>query len=427
VITTFRTIVLATILLLVTAVIVSGQGLPTASPEDVGLSGERLARIKPVMEQYVTQKKIVGGVTLVARRGKVAYLETFGMQDSEAGKPMRTDTIVRIASMTKPVTATAAMILYEEGKFLLSDPVSKYIPEFKDPHVVVPNPDSSSSFIIVPAKREITIRMLLNHTSGLTYGGGKLGDYYSKAGVTGWQPRDRGTIGDMVKKLAPLPLNHQPGEEWAYGLSQDVLGYLIEIVSGMPLDQFFRERIFEPLRMNDTFFFPPEAKLSRLSPNYTMTADGVIERQKDAPGEIITQDRGIYFSGGGGLYSTATDYVRFAQMLLNGGELDGVRILSRKTVELMTTDSTGGIVILEGTGDTQATHGDRYGLGLGIRGEPGDIESTGTFGWGGAFHTLFWVDPKEELIGIFMTQLGSMADKSQHRKFRVMAYAAIID
>ncbi|MCE5251489.1 beta-lactamase family protein [bacterium] len=403
-----------------------GQGLPSAAPGDVGFSPERLNRIAPVMQQYVDQNRIAGCLVLVARHGKVAYFKEFGMSDKEAGKPMKSDAIFRIASMSKPVTATAVMMLYEEGRFLLSDPVSKYIPEFRNMQVLVAD-SGGGSMKLVPATREITIRMLLNHTSGITYGGGKLSDYYTKAGISTGLRSEDGTIGDMVKKLAGLPLNHNPGDEWAYGLSQDVLGYFVEVVSGMPFDRFLEERIFKPLGMKDTCFFPPEAKLPRVATLYIKNKEGGIDRQKPEDARALYYGPRKYFSGGGGLHSTVSDYARFAQMLLNGGELDGVRLLSRKSVELMTSDSTGGIDILGDSPDTRATHGDRYGLGLGIHLSPADMESSGTFGWGGAFHTLFWVDPKEDLIGIFMSQLGGEGDKSQHRKLNVLVYQAIID
>ena len=405
---------------------VSPQELPTAAPEKVGLSSDRLNRIGPVMQTYVDEKRIPGYVTLIARRGKVVHLETFGLMDTESGKTMRTDTIFRIASMTKPITATAAMILYEEGHFLLSDPVSKYIPEFKGMQILVPS-SSGDSHSLIPAKREITIRHLLNHTSGITSGSGVLNEYYRKAGISSGSRAKNGTIGDMVKKLAGLPLAHHPGAAWSYGLSNDVIGYFIEVISGMPLDEFFRERIFEPLGMKDTYFYPPEEKLPRLATYYIVNKDGSLNRQPKEATEAMFYGPRTYFSGGGGLCSTVSDYFRFAQMLLNGGELDSIRILGRKTVELMTTDSTGGIDILNDSPDIRATQGDRYGLGLGFRFYPGDIESIGTFGWGGAYHTLFWVDPKEEMVGIFMSQVRGERDKSQLRKFRILSYQAIID
>ncbi|MFC1693136.1 serine hydrolase domain-containing protein [Candidatus Latescibacterota bacterium] len=406
------------------------QGLPSAVPEDVGLSSERLNRISKVLQEFVDQKKISGMVTLVARHGKVAHLEAFGMKDIEAGEQMRVDTMFRIASMTKPVTAVAAMILYEEGHFLLSDPISRYIPEFKNPRVLVPSSPgdvSSRAYTIVPAKSEITILNLLNHTSGLTYGAGYLGEFYRDAGISNGLSSTEGTIGDMVKKLAKLPLYHHPGEDATYGLSLDVLGYIVEIVSGIPLDRFFHERIFNPLDMNDTYFYPPEDKLHRVAALYARNEKGGIDSQQERKIPSVLLGPRTYFAGGGGLVSTISDYARFAQMLLNGGELDGVRLLSRKTVELMTTNSLGELYILKDYNDTRATHGDKYGLGLGIRTERGDIESIGTFGWGGAFHTLFWVDPKEDMVGIFMSQLQASGNLYQHKKFRILAYQAIVD
>ena len=392
------------------------------APEEAGMDEARLERIGPSMKRFIDEGDIRGCVTLVARHGKVVQFDGYG----KVGK----DTIFRIASMTKPVTAVAALILYEEGRFLLDDPLAKYIPEFADPVVLEPLPPGESSgkpYRIVPAYQEITVRHIFNHTSGITYGGGMLREFYDKENIGSGLRVSEDTIGDMVKRLADLPLAHHPGEAWAYGLSNDVLGYFIEVVSGKPLDEFVRERIFEPLGMDDTAFYPPESKLDRVALMSSCDADGVLHSQPDAERDAYLRGPRRYFSGGGGLFSTASDYYRFAQMLLNGGELDGVRILGRKTVELMTSDSTGGIDILGGTGHTRATHGDRYGLGLGIRACPGDIESIGTFGWGGAFNTLFWVDPAEDMIGIFMSQVRGQPDKTMHRVFRIHAYSAIAD
>ncbi|MBN1291953.1 MAG: beta-lactamase family protein [Candidatus Latescibacteria bacterium] len=402
------------------------QGLLSATPEQVGMSSARLARITPVMQKYVDSHRIPGCVTLIARHGKIVHMESYGQTAFGTGEPMTENIIFRIASMTKPITAVAAMMLYEEGCFLLSDPIGKYIKEFSNMQVIKSS-NNGDSFELVPAQGEITIRHLLNHTSGITYGSGKLSEFYTNAGVSSGLQSTDGMIGDMVKKLAGLPLQHNPGEEWSYGLSNDVIGYFIEIVSGMTLDEFFRERIFKPLRMNDTYFFPPDEKLSRLATYYIKNKNGGLDRQSQESVDAMYTGPHTYFSGGGGLCSTVKDYARFSQMLLNGGELDGVRILSRKTVELMTHDTTGGIDILRESDDTRATHGDRYGFGVGIRFYPGDIESVGTFGWGGAYHTLFWIDPKEELIGIFMSQIRGEGDKSQHRKFRILTYQAIID
>ena len=408
------------------------QGLPTATPEAVGLSSERLERINRVMEEYVKQEDIAGVVTLVARRGKLAHLEAFGMMDIENGKPMRTDTIFRIASMTKPITSVAVMMLYEEGHFLLSDPVSKYIPEYKNPKVLAPEADEDSDSIppaTVPADREITIRHLLNHTSGITYNwNGKLGKTYNEAGVTNGIVQTDGIIGEKMKILAGLSLLHHPGEAFEYGLSIDVLGYLVEVVSGMTLDEFFHKRIFEPLGMKDTHFFIPEEKLPRLAAVYRRISAGDLERLSEEPITEGTNTYSIsypyqgpqsYFSGGGGLSSTASDYARFLQMMLNGGELNGVRLLSPKTVELMTTNSVGE---LAGNMD--------FGLGFAIRTERGlhgELASNGAYSWGGFFYTGFSVDPEEEMIYIFMSQLHPTGGLTLGNKFEVLVYQALVD
>lgn len=403
-------------------------GLPRATPEAVGLSAERLARIRPVIQQAVDQGKIAGAVTLILRNGKVAHLDAVGQMDE--GKPMRTDALFRIASMSKAVTSVAVMMLYEEGRFLLDDPIEKYIPEFKGVQVAVPSSEKQS-VDLVPTTRSITIRHLLTHTSGLTYrfiGTTPWAKIYQEAGINDGLAQTDLTLADNVKRLAKLPLMHQPGERFSYGLSTDVLGYLVEVLSGMTLDEFFRRRIFEPLRMTDTGFYPPESKLDRLAAVYNQLPDGHIKRLDD---EVI--DRGYlvysasypykgakrYYSGGAGLVASISDYGRFLQMLLNGGELDGARILGRKTVELMTVNHVGDLYGAQG-----------FGLGfsivrdLGKGNEPGSV---GQYGWGGFFYTNFFVDPKEKMIGLFMSQLYPANEVKLHERFRALAYQAIVD
>ncbi|MCE5252477.1 beta-lactamase family protein [bacterium] len=400
---------------------VFGQGFPTARPEEVGLSSRRLDRINTVMKRYIDNKQITGMVTLVARHGKIAHYESFGMMDIEAGKPMTKDAMFRIASMSKAITSTAVMILYEEGRILLSDPVSKYIPEFKNPQVMVPS-STGNSYTLVPAKSEITIRNLLNHTSGITYGDGLQSDLYKKAGMTVGLTPTQGTIGEMIRKLAGLPLISNPGEEFHYGMSIDVLGYLVEVVSGKTFDEFLRERIFLPLNMNDTYLVLPKEKLPRLARLYSLNPKGGFTKDAVDPAYLCTQ---TYFSGGAGLVSTAPDYLRFAQMILNGGKLDGVRILSRKTVELMTTNSIGDLYSA-----FRPNSGDKFGYGFGIRSERGkydELESLGIVGWDGAYYTRFWIDPEEDMIGIFMSQMGSYWDKTLVNTYRVLVYQAIDD
>jgi CubicO group peptidase (beta-lactamase class C family) len=403
------------------------QELPSVKPDTVGLSSERLERIATTVQRSIDDKRIAGAVTLVARRGHVAWFKAQGMMDREAGKPMRPDTIFRLCSMTKPITSVAVMMLYEEGGFLLDDPISKYLPEFKNPKVLV-KPATGEPYII-PATREITIRDLLRHTSGLTYHWNELlGPMYDKAGVAhGVLPFD-GTLEDSVKHLASLPLLFNPGERWEYGMNVDVLGRLVEVVSGKTLDEFFRVRIFEPLGMKDTYFFPPENKLDRLAAAYTYYDGKGLNRFPDTP---ITEGPLVYsadypyrgpkklFSGGGGLNSTAADYLRFCQMMLDGGKVGNTQLLSRKSVELMTHDQLGKI------GPDQG-----FGLGFsvdGVKAPLAGLGSPGEYGWGGFFYTTFSIDPKEQMIVIFMGQLHPTGGLTLDREIKVLAEQAIID
>ncbi|UCD52644.1 MAG: beta-lactamase family protein [Phycisphaerales bacterium] len=391
-----------------------------ALPEDVGLSSDRLGRIDKVMQQYVDEGKVAGVVTLVAREGQIVHHKAVGKSDIEANRPMTTDSLFRIASMSKPITATAVMILYERGEFLLNDPVSKYIPEFAKPDVLVRSDDGTLTR--EPARREIAIRHLLNHTSGLTYGSGAQGDLYKAANITsGLSPSDD-TIGAMVKRLAKLPLISHPGEEVHYGLSIDVLGYLVEVISGQDLRSFCRQEIFQPLGMKNTHFVLPEKKVPRLARLYYLTESGSLEKDATDPAFLTEQP---LFSGGAGIVSTASEYARFAQMILNNGQLDGVRIISRKTVELMTSNSLGHLYA-----PFRYNSGDKLGYGFGIRTERGEfdeLESLGIVGWDGAYFTRFWIDPKERLIGVFMTQMGDYWQADLAAKYRVLIYQAIID
>lgn len=425
---------------------VLAQELSVVKPEEVGLSPERLDRIHKVMQEHVDQNHIAGAVVLIARHGKVAYLESFGMRDIENKKPMQPDTIFRIASMTKPITSLAVMMLYEEGHFLLSDPISKFIPEFKNSKVAVRSAVLENPFvppyILVPAKREITIRDLLTHTSGITYrfwGRDYFADLYKEAGISDGLVQTEGTIADEVKKLAQLPLTNQPGEAYEYGLNTDVLGYLVEVISGKTLDKFFQERIFTPLNMKDTHFFLPEEKLPRLSAVYTSNETGGIKKLSDEPvqeGEHTVYSASFhykgprtFFSGGAGLVSTITDYYRFLQMLLNEGELNGVRLVSRKTVELMRSNHIGNLNMW--LGGFLGNPEDGFGLGFGVVRDidrAGDMMgSAGTYYWNGFFSTSFWIDPKEDLIGIFMTQFRPFSPHNILKQFRVLTYQAIGD
>ena len=346
---------------------------------------------------------------------------------------MRTDHIFRICSMTKPITSVAVMMLYEEGRFTLNEPVSDFIPEFKDVKVLeppYPQDKTSPPGATVAAKRPITIRHLLTHTSGLTYHwNDRVGRAYVEAGIGAGLLQQEGTIGDGVKKLARIPLLFQPGDAWEYSLADDVLGYLVEVVSGMPLDEFFRQRIFRPLGMKDTGFFLPDEKVPRLATAYTYYPDKglqpILEKQAVKEGQFsYSADypyRGprTYFSGGGGLCSTVEDYYRFCQMMLNGGELNGVRLLSRKSVELMSQNHTQGKLQEMG-----------YGLGFGVTSEPRfltELGSVGSYYWGGFYYTSFVIDPKERLIAIFMGQLHPTGGLNLDEKAIRLAYQAIKD
>jgi len=403
------------------------QDLPQAKPESVGLSSDRLERIATTVQRNIDDKRIAGAVTLVYRRGKVVWFKPQGMMDRETAKPMRPDAMFRICSMTKPITSVAVMMLYEEGRFLLEDPVSKYLPEFKNPKVLV-KPATGEPYSI-PATHEITIRDLLRHTSGLTYHwNSDLGPLYVKANVAhGLLPYD-GTIEDNVKRLATVPLLFNPGDRWEYSLGVDVLGRLVEVVSGKPLDEFFRTRVFEPLGMKDTYFYPPDNKLDRLATAYTYYADKGLNRFPDTP---ITEGSTSYsadypyhgpkklFAGGAGLVSTTADYLRFCQMMLDEGKTGNTRLLSRKSVELMTHDQLGKI------GPDQG-----FGLGFGVDGVKAPLSELGTpgeFNWGGFFYTGFSIDPKEQMIVIFMAQLHPTGDLTLDRQVHELAYQAIND
>ena len=381
-----------------------GQGLPMVVPEEGGVSAERLERIRPVMQGYVDDGRLPGFLTVVARRGKIVHFETIGMRDVENEKPVEPDTIFRIYSMSKPITSVAVMILYEEGHFQLGTPVSKFIPEFENMKVY--NEDQTE---ILDANKEITIKHLLMHTAGLTYGWGDkpVDERYKELKIF----ENGSTLADMVKKLGDIPLVHEPDERWTYGVSTDVLGYLVEVVSGMPFEEFLQTRLFVPLGMVDTAFSVPPEKRDRFAALYRPDKEGGLERVGDAP--LANDEVSFFPSGGGGLVSTAADYMRFSQMLLNGGELDGVRILGKKTVELM----------------RYPHHDDWFGLGFAVvtyKEPPNTLESVGNFSWGGAAATIFWIDPQEELVGLLMTQLLNNPHPFQ-QQFKVLTYQALTE
>ena len=390
------------------------------------MSAQRLARIRTAMQRYVDRGEVPGMVTLVARKGQVVHFEAVGHRDAEAKTPITTDTIFRIASMTKPITSVALMMLYEEGHFLLSDPIEKWLPEFSDMKVLEPAPADErvpTPHTAVPARRPISIKHLLTHTAGLpnAYRGPTRGEYLKIR--LGRKPTD--TMADSIAQLAKLPLNFHPGKAWEYGPATNVVGRLVEVISGQSLDEFFRQRIFEPLGMHDTHFYLPTGKLDRFAALYRPGEDNKIElTEKATPESRWVKEPHVYFAGAGGLVSTAGDYFRFHQMMLGGGESRGVRLLGRKTVELMTSNHIGDLPIwLIGPG---------YGFGLGYSvvkdvGQTALPASVGTYSWGGAFCTYFWVDPAEELIGIVMTQVRPYTHLNIRQEFQVLACQAIVD
>jgi CubicO group peptidase (beta-lactamase class C family) len=402
------------------------DGVPTAQAETVGMSTERLERIDSVMQAYIDRRETAGVVTLVARKGKVVHFSALGERDAESGAPMTHDSIFRIASMTKPIASVALMMMYEEGRFQLRDPISKWLPEFADMRVAIPSPPQervTGRYKTVPAETRITVQQILTHTAGLpnSYRGITQPEFQRMSAQT--TPGD--TVGDMIKRLAALPLNFQPGEHWEYGRATDVVGRLVEVMSGQTLDEFFKERIFAPLNMTDTHFFLPQSKLDRFTALYGPDANGKITLSEapTAASRYVAEPH-TYFSGAGGLVSTARDYFRFQQMMLNGGELEGTRLLSRKTVEMMTANHTGDKGIwLAGPG---------YGFGLGYAivtdlGPAATPRSEGSYYWSGAFGTIFWVDPVEEVIGIVMQQLRPYTHINVRPDMASMTYQAIVD
>lgn len=398
---------------------------PAADAAALGFDPGRLQRLDAVIQDHVDRKQIAGGIIYIARDGKVAHQRTYGMQDIEAARPMAPDAIFRIASMSKAVTSVAIMMLYEEGKFRLHDPVSKFIPGFARSVVAVKPSDANparegKAYATEPAKRPIQIRDLLTHTAGLTYGDGLASADYKAANLVGWNfTQHDETIGEAITRLSKLPLHGQPGEVYQYGFSTDVLGYVVEVASGLPLDRFVEERIFRPLKMVDTCFYLPPGKSARLANVYGLTQGKLTLQESTEKSPYVYGPRKC-FSGGAGLLSTVSDYARLLQMLLNNGELDGVRLLSPKTVELMHANHTGDKYMR----DTNA-----FGLGFWVLqdlGYFGELGSEGSYGWGSAYFPQYLVDPKERIVALFMTQHMPAGGVDLNQRFKVLMYQALV-
>ena len=401
--------------------------LSVATPESVGMSPERLKRIDAMLQKSVADKEIPGAVAIVCRNGKIIYQKAFGSADNTASRAMKTDDVFRIASMSKAITSTAVMMLWEEGLFQLDDPISKYIPEFKNPTLLDSLTMSDTTWTTKPAGKEITIRHLLTHTSGLGYGvidgDARFRAMYKKAGIVDLFTTESVKIGDNIKKLAKLPLHHVPGEKYVYSEGLDVLGYFIEIISGMPFDVYLKTHIFDPLSMNDTYFYLPAEKANRLvkiqnktGENWTSFVDNFYDPDYPIKGAKT------FFSGGAGLSSTAKDYATFLQMYLNNGELNGKRLLSRKTIESMMMNQVGDLL----GGDKSDQN---YGLAFGLLTEKGQskggLGDAGLFTWGGYFNTNYFADPKEKIIGVIMKQTQRVNDNNNTGRFRALVMQAV--
>ncbi|MCL6295192.1 serine hydrolase domain-containing protein [Jejuia spongiicola] len=401
--------------------------LPEVQANEAGMSEFRLSYIDTMLNKAVESNIIPGAVALVSRHGKVVYHKSFGMADNTSERDLKQSDIFRIASQSKAITSTAIMMLWEEGKFNLDDPISKYIPEFANEQILDTFDESDSSYTTKPSDKQITIRNLLTHTSGVGYGvidgDHRFNKLYNKAGIIDLFTTKNISIGDNIKKLAKLPLHHNPGEKFTYSEGLDVLGYFIEIVSGMSFDEFLRTRIFDPLGMHDTQFYLPETKYNRLVTVQTKEEDKWIKY----PVTFYDTDYPIkgakrFFSGGAGLTSTAKDYATFLQMYLNKGELNGARLLSRTTVETILTNQIPYI-----SENIQAVHGLAFGLIDKREQDLGGAGSEGTFIWGGYFNTVYFADPKENVIGVLLKQTQRINGDDTSNKFRKLVMQSIDD
>lgn len=412
------------------------QDLKSDLPENNGMSSLRLSNIDSVFSDYINNKKLPGAVILILRNGKITYHKSFGMSDLENQVPMTNDKIFRIASQTKAIVSVGIMMLQEEGRLLLSDSLSTYLPEFEKSTVAEPvservNRNGDSSYKIVQAKRAITIRDLLTHTAGIGYGYGLAAELWENKDLQGWYfAHKEEAIQESVKKMAKLPMEKHPGEAFVYGYNTDILGALIEVVSGKPLDVFLKERILDPLGMHDTSFYLPNDKASRLSVVYNQKENGLVRAPEK--GEEFSQGHYLKgprksLSGGAGLLSTSTDYAIFLQMLLNDGTFNGKRILSRKSVELMTSNHLGGDYYKDVAFPWD--YGTGFGLGFSITnnfGDRGVLGNVGEYGWGGAYHSNYFVNPKEKLIVVYFTQVVPIT-LDDHQKLKTLVYQSIVD
>ena len=420
--------ILAVLFLAFTTSCTSAQktAFPEVSPEKVGMDGELLKQMHKVAGEFLKETQNPGAIGFIARNGKVVYHEAIGYDDIDAKTPLREDAIVRIASQTKAITSTGVMMLVEEKKVLLDDPVSKYLPAFRNPTVLVKFNPKDTTYTTQPAQKEITIRQLLTHTSGIGYpriGSREATAIYAKAGIPSGIGTPKGNLAEAMNKLGKLPLLHQPGERFTYGLSTDVLGYLIEVVSGQPLDKFLKTRLFDPLGMQDTYFYLPKEKQNRLAILYTEDANKQTEKVSAAKHPIdpnYPKVAGTYFSGGAGLSSTIQDYATFLQMILNEGQYNGKRLLRPETVRLMGTNQIGNI----NQGD------DKFGLGFGITSAKSAARlgvSEGNLEWGGIFGTTYWIDRKTGIIALLYTQKYPNSSGSISDKFKSFVYEAVKD
>ncbi len=420
-----NSILLSTVLLFASSLLEAAE-FSRVRADRAGMSSERLERLDETMKAYVDAGSLAGQVILVLREGRIVYSAANGARDIEAGLPMTQDSIFRIASQTKAIVSTGIMILQEQGKLDISHALSRYIPEWANMQVAVAN--DNGGYTLEAARRPITLRHLLTHTAGMSYGSGPAQSAWEEAGFQGWYFAHRNEpVLASIKRMAALPLDEHPGEAWIYGYNTDILGAVIEVASGMDLASFLQQEIFGPLQMRDTHFFLPQEKAERLAVVYRPRQGGGIEAIPSTDG---MQSQGRYiegqgpnrnFSGGAGLLSTARDYARFLQMTLNGGELDGVRILSPKSIELMTTNHLGDIPFRNGTG---------FGLGYSVvtdLGSRGSLGSDGEYGWGGAYHSTYWVDPEEELVVVYLTQLIPSNGLDDYSKLRNGIYQAIVE